>query len=177
MCCAPHLAQAQKFAVSTNALTWANFGTINAEGSFIVSRHITLHAGGTANPWEITTPTKYTIRNRQYGGYVGARYWPWHVYSEWWVGAKLQYKNFEQMGLMTTNLIKGDAAGAGVSAGYTFMLSRHFNIDLGLGVWGGSMFRYKEYLGTVANENEIAKQGPRGFFFLDNMIISFAYIF
>lgn len=154
-----HAADAQEWAVSTNVLSWANLGTINAEGSYAVSDHFTYHLGFTVNPWQLRTPTYVLVKNKQYGGFVGAKYWPWQAYSEWWVGAKLQYKNFEQQGLLTGNLIKGDALGACLSAGYSLMISDHVNLDFGLGFWGG----------------RILKQ--RNFLFLDNVIVSIVYVF
>ena len=157
--CTSGVAKAQKWAVSTNTLTWANLGTSNAEGSVSVSRHFSFNAGFTVNPWELSTPTYVDIMNKQYGGYIGAKYWPWHVYSEWWIGAKMQYKNFEQVGLLTSEPVKGDALGAGLAAGYSLMIGRHVNLDFGLGFWGG----------------RIVKQ--RNFFFIDNVMVSFVYIF
>ncbi|MBR4299363.1 MAG: DUF3575 domain-containing protein [Bacteroidales bacterium] len=152
-------ADAQKWAISTNALTWANLGTINFEGSMAVGQHFTFNGGFTANPWEIKSPTEVEIMNKQYGGYIGARYWPWQTYSEWWIGTKLQYKNFEQKGLLTSDLKAGNALGAGLAAGYSLMISNNFNLDFGLGFWGG----------------RILKQ--RNFLFLDNVIVSIVYIF
>ena len=128
-----------------------------------VSDHITVNAGFVANPWQMTTPTFVNLRNRQYGGYVGAKYWPWHTFSEWWVGAKVQYKNFEQVGLLSSELMSGDALGAGLSAGYSMMIAENVNLDFGLGFWGGRLLRFTE--------------GPRNFIFLDSISVSVAYIF
>ncbi len=175
--CISHVAGAQNWAVSTNALGWLSLGTINAEGSVSVHKHITLNAGFTANPWQMNTPTYVNLRNRQYGGYFGAKYWPWHVYSEWWVGAKVQYKNFEQLGLMSPNLMQGDAVGAGLSGGYTFLISNHFNIDIGMGLWGGRLVRYREFDGPLELQSKLIDVGPRNFVFLDNVMISLVYIF
>lgn len=175
--CLPPVAQAQKWAVSTNVLTWANMGTINAECAASVHRHISLNAGFTANPWEMSTPTDVKIMNKQYGGYFGAKIWPWHTFSEWWIGAKVQYKNFEQVGLLSSNLMSGDALGAGLSAGYSLMIGGNFNLDFGLGFWGGRLLDYKKYKGTRKVDSEIADSGARNFFFLDNIMLSLVYIF
>lgn len=175
--CAPRLAEAQRWAVSTNALTWVNLGTANAEASLSLGKYVTLNTGFTANPWQMTTNTYVNLKNRQYGGYLGAKYWFWHVYSGWWTGMKVQYKNFEQVGLLTPNLMKGDALGGGLSAGYSVLISESLNLDLGLGLWGGRLLRYKEYEGTVAKESMLIDAGPRNFIFLDNVIVSLVYIF
>lgn len=175
--CIPHMADAQKWAVSTNALSWAGLGTINAETSVSVHQHFSINAGFVANPWQMNTPTYVNLKNRQYGGYVGMKYWPWHVYSEWWVGAKFQYKNFEQVGLLSPNLRRGDAVGGGLAGGYTFLVGRNFNVDVGLGLWGGRLLRYREYEGNVAVESKLIDVGPRNFMFLDNVMIALVYIF
>lgn len=173
----PVIANAQRWAVSTNALQWAGLGTINAEGAYSINQHFSLNAGAAYNPWNVFSPTQLVMKNNQLGGYFGAKYWPWHVYSEWWFGAKLQYKQFEQVGIITSNLIKGDAIGAGVSAGYSFMLGNHFNLDLGAGVWGGKIFNYKEYKGNTTADSKLVEQGSKGFAFVDNLILSITYIF
>ena len=175
--CAPHSAEAQKWAVSTNFLSWVNIGTINAEGAVSVSDHVTLNTGFTANPWKMTTPTNVELKNKQYGGYVGAKYWPWQAYSEWWFGAKVQYKNFEQAGLLTPNLMMGDALGAGFSGGYSCMISNHVNLDFGLGFWGGRLLNYRKYKTEIKDDNKILDEGPRNFVFLDNVMVSLVYIF
>ncbi len=175
--CIPGVAQAQKWAVSTNVLQWASLGTINAECSYSLNQHITFNAGGVANPWDAVSPTDVKLQNKQYGGYLGAKYWPWHVYSEWWIGAKVQYKNFEQVGILTSKLVRGEALGAGISGGYSFMLGNHFNLDLGAGVWGGSFINYQKYKGTTRVEYELMNEAKKGFFFIDNLILSIIYIF
>lgn len=177
MVCVQHTAEAQKWAVSTNALTWVNLGTMNAEGSVSVDEHFTVNAGFTANPWKLTTPTNVEVMNRQYGGYLGAKYWPWHVYSEWWLGAKIQYKNFEQVGLLSQGLMLGDALGAGVSAGYSLMLGHNFNLDFGLGMWGGRLLKYEKYKGNEKKDTKLVDSGARNFIFLDNVMVSLVYIF
>lgn len=144
-------------------MTWAGLGTINVEGALSVHRHVTVHAGAVANPWTFTTPTSVELKNQQFGGFVGARYWPWHVYSEWWVGAKLQYKNIEQQGIISSSPMKGNVFGPGLSGGYTLMLSPHVNLDLGIGLWGGALV--------------MPEQKMKPFVFIDNVVVSFVYIF
>lgn len=173
--CVPRMVNAQRASVSTNALTWVNLGTINAEGSISVSKHMTVFAGAKYNPWNIRTKSKQAFYNRQTAGYAGVKYWPWHVYSGWWFGAKAQYQNFEEAGVFSEGLIKGNALGAGISLGYSFLITPKFNIDFGIGGWGGRLLdytRYEDFFGF-----ELLESGPRNFVFLDNLILSVSYIF
>lgn len=170
-----YTADAQKVSVSTNLLTWANFGTANLEANVSVSKHFTLFAGAKYNPWEIRTKSQVTLLNQQLTGFLGAKYWPWHVYSGWWIGAKAQFQDFDQAGLWSQNLVSGKALGLGLSAGYSVMISEKVNLDLGIGGWGGSVLGYTAYKDLAGLE--VAQQGKRGFIFLDNMIVAFTYIF
>ena len=47
-------ARAQKLSVSTNALGYADFLTINAEASVAVARHWSVNAGFMYNPWSFS---------------------------------------------------------------------------------------------------------------------------
>ena len=172
---ASRTADAQQVSLSTNLFTWANLGTANLEASVSVSKHFTVFAGAKYNPWDLRTKSQIPLLNQQITGYAGAKYWPWHVYSGWWIGAKAQFQDFDYAGLLTENLVTGQALGMGLSAGYTFMISPHFNIDLGLGGWGGRVLNYTGYkdIGGI----EVDTQGSRNFVFLDNVIVSVAYIF
>jgi hypothetical protein len=57
------------------------------------------------------------------------------------------------------------------------MLGNHFNLDLGAGVWGGRLLNYQKYKGTNRVDHELKEEGGKGFFFLDNLILSLTYIF
>ena len=159
--CLPMVANAQRWTVSTNALSWASLGTINAEGAYSLSQNFSVNLGGSINPWEASSPTGVALLNKHYGGYLGIKYWPWHVYSEWWINAKVQYRNFEHLGILTQQLVTGDAVGGGLSAGYSFMLSNRFNLDVGAGFWGGKLLNYKKYHGTQPIVFCIFSGGPR----------------
>lgn len=171
----PRLAQAQQWAVSTNAITWANLGTINLEGSVSVDKRVTLFAGAKYNPWDLRTKSQVTLMNNQITGYAGVKYWPWHVYSGWWLGAKAQFQDFDEAGLWSENLVSGQALGLGLSAGYSIMIGSHVNVDFGVGGWGGRVLKYTAYkdLGGY----EVDKVGAKNFIFLDNIIVAFVYIF
>jgi hypothetical protein len=113
--------------------------------------------------------------NNQITGYAGVKYWPWHVYSGWWLGAKAQFQDFDEAGLWSENLVSGQALGLGLSAGYSIMIGSHVNVDFGVGGWGGRVLKYTAYkdLGGY----EVDKVGAKNFIFLDNIMVAFVYIF
>lgn len=167
--------QAQSFSVSTNIADWANFGTVNLEAGMSVSRHFSIVAGGHYNPWEFQSSKGYDMHNRQTTGYAGARYWPWYVFSGWWVGAKLQYSSFSRTGIWRPALEQGRSLGAGLSLGYTIMLHKNLNIELGAGLWGGRHLEYTLY--ECPECMRIRENGPRGFISPDEVSLSIMYIF
>lgn len=137
---------AQEFTLSTNLLDWANLGTANLQAGVSLSRHLSLHAGARYNNWNFGSVEKGNpFQNRARSASLGLRWWPWNVSSSWWFGAKAQVEEYNRGGLfrkMKTE--EGLAVGLGVGAGYSWLISDHWNLDLGLGFWTGRT-RYTLY--------------------------------
>ncbi|MBR5018481.1 MAG: DUF3575 domain-containing protein [Bacteroidales bacterium] len=137
---------AQEFSLSTNLLDWANLGTANLQAGVACSRHLSLHAGARYNNWNFGSVEKGNpFQNRARTASLGLRWWPWNVSSSWWFGAKAQVEEYNRGGLfrkMKTE--EGIAVGAGAGFGYSWLVSDHWNLDLGLGFWAGRA-RYTLY--------------------------------
>ena len=137
---------AQEFTLSTNLLDWANLGTANLQAGVSLSRHLSLHAGARYNNWNFGSAEKGNpFQNRARTASLGLRWWPWNVSSSWWFGAKAQVEEYNRGGLfrkMKTE--EGLAVGLGMGAGYSWLISDHWNLDLGLGFWTGRA-RYTLY--------------------------------
>lgn len=137
---------AQEVSLSTNLLDWANLGTANLQAGVSCSRHLTLQAGLRYNNWNFGSVEKGNpFQNRARSAALGMRYWPWNVYSSWWFGARMQLEEYNRGGLfrrMKTE--EGVAAGLGAGVGYSWMVSDHWNLDLGLGFWAGRAW-YTQY--------------------------------
>ena len=127
-------AGAQKVSLSTNVLGYVNMLTLNLEGSVAVAQHWSLAASARYNPFHFKKSDGAPISSRQQAYSLGMRYWPWYVYSGWWIGGKVQYQEYNWGGLTSEKTEEGDRFGAGVSAGYTYMLAPHVNLDFGLGL-------------------------------------------
>lgn len=140
-------ASAQTWAVAVNAADAIELGTIGVEGSAAVGQHWSIHAGAKVNPWTFAkkdtfnglfsepNPDQFQDRKQSYA--VGMRWWPWNVYSGWWLGGKAQYQEYNRGGVLRETAEEGDAFGAAFSGGYSLMLKEHINLDFGLGLWGG----------------------------------------
>ncbi|MBR0255694.1 MAG: DUF3575 domain-containing protein [Bacteroidales bacterium] len=177
--------QAQVFSLSTNVLDWANLGTINAQAGLAFSQHLSLHAGARYNNWNFGSAEKGTaFQNRARSALLGLRYWPWNVYSSWWVSARAQVEEYNRGGLLKRPLTEeGLAAGVGLGVGYSRMLSRHWNLDLGLGGWFGKAW-YTQYrcprCGRVVSRDDgtPVRDATRWFVLPSNELqVSISYIF
>lgn len=164
-----------RFSLATNAVDYVAGGTFNLEGSVAVSRRWTAVATGRWNP--------FVSRQQSYS--AGARFWPWHVYSGWWVGAKMQYQEFNmpQGGNLATRFFRaadgqawneGDRYGVGISGGYSRMLGRHFNLDLGVGLWGGYTV-WTAY--SCRTCGRITDTGRGAFVLPSDIIVALSYVF
>ncbi len=166
---------AQKVSLSTNLVDWANFGTANIEAGISVSQHFSITAGGHYNPWEFQTPKGFRMHNQQITGYAGARYWPWYVFSGWWVGAKVQYSDFSRTGIWRPALEEGVSVGGCLSFGYTIMLHKKLNLEFGAGIWGGRHLKYTLY--ECPECMRVRETGPRNFIYPDEVSVSIMYLF
>lgn len=134
----PAVASAQKLAVSTDVLGYADMVTMNGEVSYSLSRHWSANAGFRYNPFTFKAGDDgHILTNRQRTFSAGARYWPWHVFSGWWFSGKAQYQEFNRGGFRSPQTREGDRYGAGVAAGFTYMLNSWLNMEFSLGGWGG----------------------------------------
>ena len=166
---------AQKASVSTNLLGYAALGTMNVDASYAVSRHWSLSAGLKYNPFTFRkgdASRQFQCRQQSYS--VGARMWPWHIWSGWWFASKVRYQEYNVGGILNAETREGDRLGLGLYSGYTHMISRHFNLEFGLGLWGG-WDNYTKYSCPVCGIK--IEEGRGGFLLPDDVMVSFVYVF
>lgn len=166
---------AQKASISTNLLGYAALGTMNVDASYAVSRHWSLSAGLKYNPFTFRkgdASRQFQCRQQSYS--VGARMWPWHIWTGWWFASKLRYQEYNIGGLPGPETREGDRVGAGLYSGYSYMLSSHFNIEFGLGFWAG-LDMYRKYSCPICGIT--VDSGRKAFILPDDLMISIVYVF
>lgn len=176
---------AQIWTVQTNVLDWAALGTANAEIGVSVAQHFSIVVGGRYNPWEFHgevsdnegKPINFPIQLQQQTAYLGVRYWPWYVNSGFWLAVKGQYMaSFSNTGVWRAALEEGkNGFGGGLSLGYTFMLSKHLNLELGAGGWAGVFKEYACY--NSPKKFYVREEGRKTFIAPDQVSLSFVYVF
>lgn len=169
-------AGAQEMSVSTNLMGYVNLGTMNLETSWGFARHWTANAGIRYNPF--TFPGREGVadrmQSRQRTVALGARYWPWHIHSGWWLAGKAQYQEFNRGGLTEAETVEGDRFGGGLTGGYTYMVSEHFNLEFGAGAWAG----YEIYTTYACPEcGRVVDSGQRKFFLPNEVVLGLVYVF
>lgn len=162
--------------LSTDVVDWAALGTINLEAGVSLHQHFSLQAGAKYNPWDFKTrKLSLPLYNHQTTAHVGFRYWPWYVFSGWWIGAQAQYTKYEETGLWRPALDTGSAVGGGLSFGYTLMLHERLNLEFGAGVWAGR--RYEHTLYCCPDCMRVRQSGPGNFVALNDISVSLMYVF
>lgn len=171
--CLGCMAAAQEFGVSANLAELAAGGTLNIEASYGFARHWSVNAGAKFNPFSFGEGTDAVLL-RQRSLSAGTRWWPWHIYSGWWMGAAMRYQEFAEGGLSGPETTEGDRFGGALSAGYSAMLGPHVNLDFGLGAWGGYSI-YTTYACQSCGRRIAA--GSRTFILPGDIILAVSFIF
>ena len=166
-------ALAQNVAVSTNIADYANLGTINAEASYALARHWSINAGLKYNPFVFGSGDSI-VQSKQRSIAMGARFWPWHIYSGWWISGKVRYQEYNVGTSAAEYTAEGDRMGGSLAGGYSYMLNAHLNFEVGLGAWAGydSYVRY-----SCPRCGRVVGEGSRFFFLPDDITVSFSYVF
>lgn len=168
--------RATPVSLSTDIVDWANFGTINLEAGAGLGRHLSVTAGAKYNPWSFKTQKLgLQLYNKQTTAYAGLRYWPWYVFSGWWIGAQTQYTQYAETGIWRHALDTGSAVGGGLSLGYTLMLHEKLNLEFGAGAWAGR--RYKHTLYCCPECMDVRESGPSNFIALNDISVALMYVF
>ncbi len=173
--CSAHPGRAQKLSVGTNVADWLSLGTMNAEASVAVARHLTLGASARVNPWTYGADSEdRQLQNRHQTYSAGIRWWPWFVYSGWWIGAAAQYQEYNRGGIFSRETEEGDAWGGVLSGGYTLLVSKHLNLEVGAALWTG-MTTYTAY--DCPRCGRISAEGTKWFVLPSDVRLSLVWIF
>lgn len=141
----PLTSYGQKWAFSTNILDYANFLTLNGDISYSVHKNWTVCLSGRYNPFVFNSDHSIgQLQNKTVTIAAGTRYWPFFVYSGFYIGTRFRWSVFNTGGILSEITYQGYAAGAGINAGYSLLLTRFMNMEFGIGAWTG-WTRYSEY--------------------------------
>lgn len=164
---------AQEFALSTNFADYAEFGTLNVEASYGVARHWSLSAAVKYNPFTYSRGDEL-LQHKQRSLSAGVRYWPWHIYSGWWLSAAVRYQEYNSGGIISPETREGDRFGGLVGGGYTYMIAPWLNFDMGLGLWSG----YDSFTTYACPSCGKRIDGGGKFFFLPaDVLLSLTFVF
>lgn len=171
----PVLGRAQNWSVSTNVLDYVSLGTMNAEVSAGVGRRVTIEASARVNPWTFHKgdPSRQ-MQNRHQTYALGMRYWPWHIYSGWWISADAQYQEYNRGGIISQKTEEGDAFGLSAGGGYSLMLHEKLNLDFGVTLWAGQ----KTFISYACPScGRITDKGSKWFVMPNEIRVAIQYIF
>jgi len=165
----PHRAAAQIFAVRANALA-ALTGTVDLGAEVSVADKWTVEVSGYWNPVRTAS-----LSTRFHAVQAGGRYWLYESFVGHFVGAQLSYVGYD-LGTRTRRY-DGRAYGVGVSYGYSWMLSKRWNVAVEAGI---GLFRTKDTRRdpTVDDwDDEYVYHYRRWTLFPSKIGVSFSYLF
>lgn len=145
-------AEAQTVGVKTNALYWAT-ATPNIGFEFALADRWTVELAGGWNPW--TLDVQENIKAKHFLVTPEIRYWFCESFNGHFIGINGNYTQFNVGGILIPEVFykvdsngifldslqysrsEGWAAGAGITYGYAWPISRRWNMEftLGLGLW------------------------------------------
>lgn len=146
VCCLLHSQQskAQFYSVQTNALEWG-MGTLNIEGSMMISPQWTFNMSIACNPWTLKNNKKIKHWLIQ----PGARYWFWQSYVGRFIGMYAIGTRYN-MG-WKKNRYDGSGFGLGASYGYTWLIGKRWNLEAEAGI-GAVFVNSKKYEGGCCRD-------------------------
>lgn len=142
-CVAASPLKAQNVALKTNLFYWATTLTPNLALELGLTKQTTLEVGLGYNPWNLAGSEANNKKLVHLLGQVEYRYWPCEKFNGHFFGVHLLGATYNISGHELPLLFgkgskdyrfEGWAAGAGVSYGYQFVLSSHWNLEAGLGL-------------------------------------------
>jgi Protein of unknown function (DUF3575). len=174
----PLTGAAQNWTVQTNFLDWAALGTVNAEVGVSVSQHFSLMVGGRYNPWNFhpitPKPSSRTSRRRPIWASATGRGMSIPVSGS--PPRRSTMHSFSSTGIWRAALKEGkNGFGGAFAAGYTFMLSKHFNLEAGIGAWAGAFQEYGFY--SSPQKLFVREEGRKTFIYPDQVSLSLVYVF
>jgi hypothetical protein len=178
-------ADAQKVAVGTNLLYWAT-GTVNINSEIAVAPKTSINISGTCNIPGLLYYGDQT-RNRKLWHWIAQpelRFWHTEVFNRGFVGIHAGGGAFDAGGITMplgmvpnfgTHRYEGWMAGAGVSYGWQWWVSPHWNFEATFGFG----YAYMEYNRFVRPESNVADEINKvhHYFGPTKIGLSFSYLF
>ena len=171
---------AQDVALKTNVLYWATT-TPNMGIEAAVGKKHTLQLFYGLNPWKQSDGDQTSLRHwllmPEY------RYWFCQSFNGWFIGAHLMGGQFNMAGInfpfgllsgLENHRYEGWYAGGGISVGYQWPLSKHWNVEASLGV-GYDYIKYDKF--RCGECGERIKSGHTNYFGPTKLALSLLYIF
>ena len=168
------LSGAQDKGLALNFADAANMGTMGLSASYAVQRHWTAGASVKYNPFTYGRGTERETYSRQRSASVVARYWPWHVYSGWWAESRLRLQEYSDGSMPRMKSEDGLRYGVGAAAGYSLMLGKHLDLEVGYGVWAGRE-EYRAY--ECPRCGRLVDEGSRFFMAASDIMLGLALVF
>ena len=158
----------QEIALRTNALSWATT-TVNLGAEFKISPRLTAGTDIMYKGWTFLSD------NRKMGGFLvqpEIKYWFCIPFYKHFMGLHAHYGQYN--GGFSKYRYQGDLYGIGVSYGYQWIMSKHWNIEANIGV-GYARVKYEQFECKTCGEK--VKEGHKNYVGPTKAAVSLIYLF
>lgn len=173
---APAEPERYRWAISTNITKWAFLGTMNMGVHFPVANRVSADLFGRYNPWTFNKESvdrRMTWRERTIA--AGLTFYANRCFETgFYLGAGVQYMQFNRGGVFSDKVYEGYAYGAYLKLGYLVSINDHWKFAAGLGAFGGYA-DYNVYTCNVCGRKIDAAKGWR--IAPDTVNLSIVYVF
>ena len=175
----PKETTAQRIALKTNLATWAMMGSPNLALETRLADRWTLDLGAAGNLWKFSEPKEL----RFWGVQPEARFWFCEVFNGAFIGLHAHGGQYNAGGWdlpigrlknLKESRYEGGFYGAGLSAGYQWILSPRWNLEASLGA-GWARTAYRQY--ECATCGAMKGEGTYDYFGLTRATLSLIYFF
>lgn len=185
-----HTSMAQTVALKTNLITDA-LTTPNIGMEIGLAQKWTVQATYALNPWTYSGSGPLAKKAKHWVVMPEARYWTCSKMNGWFVGLHAMGGQFNAANIkapvpgaffsglnigsaVKDSRVQGGFAGGGVTAGYQWILSRHWNLEAEAGV-GYDRIWYKQY--PCAECGTMISEGHSNYVGLTKLGLSLMYVF
>lgn len=147
---------------------------MNTSLSHAFSRHWSADAEVIYRPFTFRQGTQEQFQIKTRSVSLGGRYWLWHCYSGMYIDTSVTIQEYNEGGISSPLTNEGNRYGIGLGGGYAHMISPHFNLDFGWGLWGGKS-TFTTY--SCPRCGDVLKAGEKTFLLPDMVTLAISYIF
>lgn len=143
--------------LNLNFVDLGYLGTLNVGADINVSKHLVLGLTAKFNPWVFNKNGDDPLYDNKTMAYIGIKGYPWNIFDGWHFDAMAGWSKYRSKD-RDKHPEEGHKFGAGVGFGYSYIINKTLNLEIGAGCWmGAKRFDTRESLSDNTRLNSGTK--------------------